>query len=189
LLTERASRREVLLDAAVVLFARDGFQQVTMEDIGAAVGMAGPSIYHHFSGKPEILDAAITRGTEWLQFLVTQVLSSARTTEEASATLLRSYTAFVLPHSALIDVLLSETHHLPEERRHATRRAQREFVDDWIGLLRHDRPDQDPRELRAVVLAELTIINNIARTQHLAGEPETLDDLVSICSTVQRKLP
>jgi AcrR family transcriptional regulator len=186
LLTDRASRREVLLDAAVELFARDGFAQVTMEEIGAAVGIAGPSIYNHFTGKPEILDAAITRGTQWLQFLMTQTLSTARTPVEASETLLRNYTEFVMPHSALVEVLLSETHHLPDDRRHAARRAQHEFLSDWIRLLRSDRPDADPTELRAVVLAELAVINNIARTQHLAADPNVVGDLVSICSTIQR---
>jgi AcrR family transcriptional regulator len=186
LLLDRASRREMLLDAAVELFARDGYQQVTMEDIGAAVGIAGPSIYHHFTGKPEILDAAITRGTQWLQFLLAQVLGSAGTAKEASAALLRGYATFVLPHSALIEVLLNETPNLPEDRRHATRRAQYEFVTDWVRLLHHDRPHSDPTELRAVVLAELTIINNIARTQHLAADPAVVDDLVSVCSTIQQ---
>ena len=85
----------------------------------------------------------------------------------------------------MVEVLISESQHLPEDRRHATRRAQNEFVTDWVGLLRHDRPDRDPVDLRVVVLAELTILNNIARTQHLARHPEVLDDLISICSTVQ----
>lgn len=185
LLQERASRREALLDAAVELFARDGFAQVTMEEIGAAVGIAGPSIYNHFSGKPEILDAAITRGTQWLQFLVNQVLSTAGTPAEASEALLREYVAFARPHSALVEVQLSETRHLPEDRRLAARRVKREFVSDWIRLLGQDRPDADLAELRVVVLAELTIVHNILRTQHLAAEPSVVEDLVRICSTIQ----
>jgi AcrR family transcriptional regulator len=184
LLADRVSRRESLLDAAVDLFARDGFQSVTMEDIGAAVGIAGPSVYNHFTGKPEILDAAITRGTQLLQLIVTEALSTP-TVDEALDALLRGYATSAIRHSALIDVLISETQHLPDDRRHAARRSQHEFVSDWIRLLSHDRPDRDPTELRAVVLAELTIINNIARTQHLTRHPTLLDDVVSICSTVQ----
>jgi hypothetical protein len=113
------------------------------------------------------------------------VLSSSSSPAEASDALLRAYATFVLPHSALVEVLISDTQHLPEDRRRATRRTQNEFVTDWVGLLRHGRPDRDPVELRVVVLAELTILNNIARTQHLARKPGVLDDLISICSSIQ----
>jgi hypothetical protein len=76
---------------------------------------------------------------------------------------------------------------LPDDRRHAARRAQHEFVSDWIRLLSHDLPGRNPAELRAVVLAELAIINNLARTQHLTSHPTLPDDLVSICSTIQAR--
>lgn len=185
LLAGRVSRREALLDAAVELFARDGFQGVTMEDIGAAVGIAGPSVYNHFSGKPEILDSAITRATQWLQFLVTQVLGSASAAEDAADALLRGSIAFAVAHSALLDVLIGETQHLPDDRRQAARQAQHEFVSDWIRLLTHDRPEIDRAELRILVQAELTVMSDIARTQHLADHPYLVDHLVSICSTIQ----
>jgi AcrR family transcriptional regulator len=188
LLAERASRREALLDGAVELFARDGYAQITMEEIGASVGMAGPSIYNHFAGKAEILDAAITRATQWLQFLLNQVLSTAGSPAEATRELVRGYAAFAVPHSELVEVLISETQYLPDDRRQATRRAQIDFVTDWVRLLRHDRPTADPTELRIAVLAELTIINNIARTAHLACDPDLVTNLESICAAVQRSL-
>jgi len=189
LLAGRASRRQALLDAAVDLFARDGFQRVTMEEIGAVVGIAGPSIYNHFTGKPEILDEAVTRGVQWVHFLVTQILRSAASPTQALDALLRGYITFAIAHSALIDVLTGEAHHLPDERRRAARRTQHEFIADWIRLLSHDRPDSDPTELRAVVQAELNLINSIARTQHLAGHPQIVEHLVSICSAMQRSHP
>src|ERR1700741_5330563 len=47
----RRSRREELLDAAALLFAEHGFARVTMDDIGAACGISGPALYHHFESK------------------------------------------------------------------------------------------------------------------------------------------
>jgi AcrR family transcriptional regulator len=184
LLADRVSRREALLDAAVELFARDGFASVTMEDIGAAVGITGPSVYNHFTGKPEILEAAITRGTEWLQFMVTEVLGCATTAEEAAAALVRGYATAAVRHSALVQVLIGETHHLSEDRRRLARQAQREFVSEWVRLLAHERPDLDATELRILVQAEITIINNIARTQHLSDHPQLVDHLVGVCSVI-----
>jgi AcrR family transcriptional regulator len=186
LLAGRVSRREALLDAAVDLFARDGFQRTKMEDIGGAVGIAAPSIYNHFSGKPEILDASITRGTQWLQMLVTQVLGSAPTAADALESLLRAYAAFALRYTGIVEVLISETPHLPEHRRQAARQAQREFVSEWVRLLAVSRPDEPEVELRITVQTVLTIINDIARVQHLHAEPALTDELVAVCLAVHR---
>ncbi|MEU5762965.1 TetR/AcrR family transcriptional regulator [Nocardia sp. NPDC047648] len=61
------TRRQAILRAAVRLFARDGFANVEMEDIGDAVGISGPSLYNHFDTKVDILVAAMLRGNEPLR--------------------------------------------------------------------------------------------------------------------------
>ncbi|MEV6235557.1 TetR/AcrR family transcriptional regulator [Lentzea sp. NPDC051838] len=48
--------------AALRLFATQGYRATTMADIGAAVGIRGPSIYKHVSGK-QVLLAEIMLGT------------------------------------------------------------------------------------------------------------------------------
>src|SRR3984885_11556690 len=48
-------RRAEILTAAAALFARRGFHGVSIDDIGAAVGMSGPGIYRHFPGKDAVL--------------------------------------------------------------------------------------------------------------------------------------
>ena len=45
------TRREEILDAAARLFAERGYHGVSIDDIGAAVGMSGPGFYRHFAGK------------------------------------------------------------------------------------------------------------------------------------------
>ena len=47
----RPSRRVELLAVAAQLFAERGFANVTVDDIGAAAGVSGPALYHHFDGK------------------------------------------------------------------------------------------------------------------------------------------
>ncbi|MBA4012702.1 MAG: TetR/AcrR family transcriptional regulator [Phenylobacterium sp.] len=54
-----ASSRERILEAALDLFARQGFAATSMRQIGAAVGMRAPSLYNHFAGKDAILSALI----------------------------------------------------------------------------------------------------------------------------------
>ncbi len=49
--------RELIVGVAAALFATDGYHDVGIREVAAALGMRGPSIYHHFASKEEILYA------------------------------------------------------------------------------------------------------------------------------------
>src|SRR6201991_4568328 len=55
----RRSRRDEILEIAMGLFATRGYHGVSMDDIGAAAGVTGPALYHHFAGKEAMLVAAL----------------------------------------------------------------------------------------------------------------------------------
>lgn len=46
--------REKILDVAEVLFARQGFAGISMNDVASPVGLSKSSLFHHFSGKMEL---------------------------------------------------------------------------------------------------------------------------------------
>jgi len=56
--SERAAvdKRRLILDAAVRVFARQGFHTCRVADIADAAGVAYGLVYHYFSSKEEILD-------------------------------------------------------------------------------------------------------------------------------------
>src|SRR5438876_12202344 len=62
----RRTRREEILESAVGLFAARGYHGVSMDDIGAAAGVTGPALYHHFAGKEAMLAAALIPVSEQL---------------------------------------------------------------------------------------------------------------------------
>src|SRR5690348_1255492 len=62
----RGSRRAQILDAAAILFAGHGFHGVSMDDIGTAVGISGPGLYRHFTGKTAVLTEMLLRISERL---------------------------------------------------------------------------------------------------------------------------
>jgi AcrR family transcriptional regulator len=51
--------RSRLLDAAITLFASQGFNACSMREIAKAVNIGAPAIYNHYASKTEILVAAI----------------------------------------------------------------------------------------------------------------------------------
>src|SRR5688572_24433177 len=56
-------RKTAIVAAAAELFAADGSAAVGIDDIGAAVGVTGPAIYRHFTGKDEVLAAVVLDAT------------------------------------------------------------------------------------------------------------------------------
>lgn len=52
-------RRHQILDAAIACFVRKGFHQTTMADIAAEAGVSDTLAYRYFSGKEELIEAAV----------------------------------------------------------------------------------------------------------------------------------
>ncbi|MGW0593420.1 TetR/AcrR family transcriptional regulator [Streptosporangium sp. NPDC002607] len=162
-LPRRASTREALLTAATHLFSQYGFVSVSNDDIGAAVGVTGPTLYKHFSSKTEILTAALNRGDEALKLALDRALSRSADPAHTMAEVVAFYVDFATHHPDLIGVLISEVTHLPAEERHANRRRQHQYVAEWTRLLRLDRPDLSEPEALALVHGALTLINDLVR--------------------------
>lgn len=60
------SSREQLLDAAARLFGRKGYDATSVREIGAALGISAPALYHHFPSKEEIFCATHLKGMEMI---------------------------------------------------------------------------------------------------------------------------
>ncbi len=53
------STKERILDAALTLFAKNGYDGTSVEQIAKNVGIKAPSLYKHYKGKKDILNALI----------------------------------------------------------------------------------------------------------------------------------
>ncbi|MEV6067216.1 TetR/AcrR family transcriptional regulator [Nocardia sp. NPDC052001] len=166
------SRREAILTESVRLFAERGFAGVSVDDIGAAVGIAGPSVYNHFPGKTDILAAAMVRGDEWLRMGMHRALSTASDPGDGLVRLLGSYSEFAFENPYLIRTLVSEAEYLPEVERERARLSQRAYITEWVHLLRRSHPELDPVTARIRVQAAQIMVNDIASTPHLQRIPD-----------------
>ena len=57
----KKGKRELILDAAIELFAEFGYGCTSVDDISRKVNVAKGTIYNYFSSKKDILEAVITR--------------------------------------------------------------------------------------------------------------------------------
>lgn len=55
-----ADKRRLILDAAIRVFARQGFHQTRVSDIADEAGVAYGLVYHYFSSKDEVLNELFT---------------------------------------------------------------------------------------------------------------------------------
>ena len=53
------STKEKILEAALTLFAENGYDGTSVEQIAGIVGIKAPSLYKHYKGKEDILNALI----------------------------------------------------------------------------------------------------------------------------------
>src|SRR5436305_15152102 len=105
----RRSRRDEILEIAVGLFATRGYHGVSMDDIGAAAGVTGPALYHHFAGKEAMLVAALTPVSEGLlNGGRARVAEHADQPKAAVVSLVDFHVAFALANPAVIALHLHE---------------------------------------------------------------------------------
>ncbi|HTU29332.1 MAG TPA: TetR family transcriptional regulator [Solirubrobacteraceae bacterium] len=65
----RPLTRERILDVAIALIEHDGPEALSMRRLGAALGVEGMAIYHHFAGREDLLGAIAERLLEPLDDL------------------------------------------------------------------------------------------------------------------------
>lgn len=159
------SRREQILAAAADLFARRGFHGVSIDEIGAAVGISGPALYRHFAGKDAILAAMLIGISEHLLTGARERVAAAGDGAGLTA-LVDWHVAFALDHPALITVQQRDLDALAETDRDTVRRLQRSYVEVWAREIQAAGSD-GVRRATAVAAAH-AVLGLINSTPHSA---------------------
>ncbi len=165
----KSDRRMQLLSAAERLFAERGFLAVRLEDIGAAAGVSGPAIYRHFPNKESLL-------VELLVGISTRLLDGARKVRDHSADaaaaldgLIDFHLDFALGEPDLIRIQDRDLAHLPEAAEKQVRKAQRQYVEIWVGVLRELHPELAEADARLTAHAVFGLLNS---TPHSMKAPD-----------------
>ena len=156
----KSDRRRQLRAAAERLFAERGFLAVRLEDIGAAAGVSGPAIYRHFPNKESLL-------VELLVGISTRLLAGAQEvrSRHADATaalegLIDFHLDFALSEPDLIRIQDRDLAYLPDAAEWQVRRAQRRYVEVWVGVLREIEPGLAETDARLMAHAVFGLLNS-----------------------------
>ena len=174
------TRGEAVLTVATRLFAQHGYQSVGMDDIGAAAGITGASVYYHFAGKAAILEAVLTRCLEALMFDLSRAFDVTGDPGEALDQILQGFVRVSIQRGTVIGALLDEIVSLPEEAQESIRQTRRTYVAEWAGLLVRHRPELTDAEARVLVHAATAVVSALLRVRRVARRPTLELDLVAI---------
>jgi len=178
------SRQEEVLAVAARLFAERGYQNVSLADIGAEADMAGPSLYHHFASKSEILLGVLRRSIDWIELDRTRSIRDNDEPDIALHRLVESYVDMAMATPDLFRVFTKEAINLRGADQEFARRAPRQLVTHWTAMLRRAEPALSEGEAQTRVTACLSVINELAPARRHAQQHDHPERLASIAMAV-----
>jgi len=156
----KANRRQALLSAAATLFAVEGFNRVSLEDLGAAAGVSGPAVYRHFTGKQAVLGALLLSVSQDLLDGGAQVVAGSPGAEAALRGLVAFHVDFALTNPDVIRVQDQDFSNLAAEDQAEVRTLQRNYVELWVEVLAGLHEGTEASELRMRAHATFGLINS-----------------------------
>jgi AcrR family transcriptional regulator len=156
----KSDRRLQLLAAAERLFAERGFLAVRLEDIGNAAGVSGPAIYRHFPNKESLLVELLVGISTRLLAGASEVRSREPDAAAALDGLIDFHLDFALGEPDLIRIQDRDLAYLPVAAERQVRRAQRLYVEVWVGVLRELEPELAEADARLMAHAVFGLLNS-----------------------------
>lgn len=156
----KSDRRTQLVAAAERLVAEHGYLSVRLEDIGAAVGISGPAIYRHFPNKEALLVELLVGISTRLLDGARAVLAQSPDADAALDGLIEFHLDFALGESNLIRIQDRDLSHLPAAAKRQVRKAQRQYVEIWVDVLRQIDPALDEADARVQAHAAFGLLNS-----------------------------
>ena len=129
------SRREQILVEAARLFARHGFHGVSIDGIGAAVGVSGPALYRHFPSRRACSPRCWWASASTCSPAARNARPRPTDPVELLEALIAFQTDFALHQPELITVQDRDLANLPDAARRRVRGLQRAYVEVWVDAL------------------------------------------------------
>jgi AcrR family transcriptional regulator len=183
LTAQTRSRSDMVLDTAIALFHEHGYAGVSLDDIGAAVGMAGPSVYYHFSSKSELLVTAFTHATQWLA-INREGLARNAAAGPTLQDVVHQYVDFAVRRRHLFGVYVTEVINLPPDAARRIKDALDADVADWSAALARQRPALTEAARLVLVHAASSVVNDVVRIGKLHTRPGIRAELQAILDAV-----
>lgn len=110
------STRQQIFFAAMSLFARQGYDGVTMEQIARAAGLTKGAVYYFFKNKAELFCTIMDEGISYIDEECRSILEAARSNREIARDVISFYINIAYDHASLFLILFGSRSAAPEIR-------------------------------------------------------------------------
>lgn len=156
----KSDRRSQLIAAAERLVAERGYLAVRLEDIGAAAGVSGPAIYRHFPNKEALLVELLVGISTRLLAGAQEVVAAAEDPASALDGLIDFHLEFAFGEPDLIRIQDRDLGNLPASAKRQVRKAQRQYVEIWVDVLRQANDSLAESDARLMAHATFGLLNS-----------------------------
>ncbi len=135
---QRQEREELILQASEEVLLEKGYQDASMDEIAARVGIAKGTLYLHFAGKEDLVIALLEREIQAFLTVIENVVSSQATPRVKLETILHSmYTGLLGKRFQLLSSLAEsmDIHKQLTEKRDKLRNSRQGIADAITQLL------------------------------------------------------
>lgn len=133
-------RREIILQQAAELFARQGVAATTVREIADAAGILSGSLYHHFASKDDIVDAVLSTFLTELRERYDEVLSAGGDAAERLRGLVTASLETVAAHPRATEIYQNDAHRLSADNGYPyVEESAKTVRAAWLGLLEEGR--------------------------------------------------
>lgn len=124
-----------ILDAAAKVFREKGYHHASMSDIAKKTGLLKGSLYHHITGKEELLHLIVVEGLEIYTKSFQKIMKE---TEKPDEVVKKAITAFMDPIDVSFDrifVFLNERNNLPKSTIKEANKQITDYENLWINII------------------------------------------------------
>ncbi|HEX4107553.1 MAG TPA: TetR/AcrR family transcriptional regulator [Solirubrobacteraceae bacterium] len=151
-----ASTRRRIVDAAIELFAAQGYHATTINEIGLRAGVQRGALYHHIKAKEDLLHEVLTQHVEAVLEAAQAIVDADLAPAEKLDRLLRTHARTLLERGGELAIYDRDARALTGARRTDLRARQAEVERLWVrifqeGVQAHTLRALDPVAIKALI--------------------------------------
>lgn len=166
-------RQAQILEAAARLFRDRGFHGVSVDEIGKEVGITGGALYHHYSGKDQILATLLMDAMDKV------VVETDKMFDDPQAELqflVRHHARFAVANESLLAIYAHEHRALAEPWKRLFVRRVQEHARRWERAVARCYPDMAADDVSLAVQASIGLLHSVVFWPNALLEREDIVD-------------
>ena len=155
---------ERLIEVALRLFAENGFEGTSVQDVVSAAGVTKGAMYHYYSSKDDLLAEIYARVLRLQTERLTVFVESSDRIESRVFAAAADVVVTTIEHLDSTTVFFRSLHQLSEEKQAEVRRERRLYHDEFRGMVQEG---QDAGVFREDISADLIVDYLFGSVHHL----------------------